>query len=67
MSDEISEEEQEQEEERQRQERENSVTSNLGQLSVEPGGGLVEGIGSGLGIDLKDGGLEVQIAPGISI
>ena len=67
MSDYIKDEEQEQEQEHQKEERENDPINNTGKLSFEPGGGPVLGIGSGLGIDLKDGGLEVQIAPGISI
>lgn len=67
MSDYSKDEEQEQEQERQREEQENDLSNNAGKLSFEPGGGPVMGIGSGLGIDLKDGGLEVQIAPGISI
>ena len=65
MSDALKDEEQE----RERKEEEDLTKSsdNAGQLSIEPGSGLVMGIGGGLGIDLKDGGIEVEIAPGISI
>jgi hypothetical protein len=57
-----------QDQDREEREREGlEPSSNAGKLGIGLDGHLTEGLGGGLGIDLKDGGLEMQIAPGVSI
>lgn len=42
-------------------------SDNAGQIGIDSSGDPTIGIGSGLGIDLKNGDLTVQVAPGFSI